>query len=145
VRRILVVDDFQPWREAACELIEARPELQVIAQAQDGEEAVQLAFDLKPDLVVLDIGLPKLNGLTAAVRIFEASPETKIVFLSQVSDPDVVHAARSVGVCAETEGGNRPAKRHCDLSWFAEAREILYLSSMQPSSLHVLTSALDPN
>ena len=77
MRRILVVDDFQPWREAACEMIEAQPELQVIAQAQDGEEAVQLAFDLKPDLVVLDIGLPKLNGLTAAVRIFEASPETK--------------------------------------------------------------------
>ena len=100
MRRILVVDDFQPWREAACEMIEAQAELQVIAQAQDGEEAVQLAFDLKPDLVVLDIGLPKLNGLTAAVRIFEASPGTKIVFLSQVSDPDIVHAARSVGASA---------------------------------------------
>ena len=95
--RILVVDDFKPWRDTACEIIEVQPELQVIAQAEDGEEAVQLATDLKPDLVVLDIGLPKLNGLTAAARIFEASPGTKIVFFSQDNDPDIVRTARNIG------------------------------------------------
>jgi DNA-binding NarL/FixJ family response regulator len=100
VRRIFVVDDFKPWRDAVCEIIETQPELQVIAQAGDGEEAVQLATDLKPDLVVLDIGLPKLNGLTAAARIFKIAPATKIVFLSQDNDPDIVHSARDIGASA---------------------------------------------
>jgi DNA-binding NarL/FixJ family response regulator len=100
VHRILVVDDFKPWRDAACQIIEAQPEFQVIAQAEDGEQAVQLATDLKPDLVVLDIGLPKLNGLTAAARIFKGSPGTKIVFLSQVNDQEIVNAAHNVGASA---------------------------------------------
>lgn len=100
MRRIVVVDDFKPWRDAACEIIEMQPELQVIAQAEDGEQAVQLATELKPDLVVLDIGLPKLSGLTAAERIFKASPGTRVVFLSQNNDPEIVYAARSVGASA---------------------------------------------
>ena len=85
MRRILVVDDFKQWRDEACEIIETQPELQVIAQAGDGEEAVQLATDLKPDLVVLDIGLPKLNGLNIAAQIFEV-PATRVVFFSQDND-----------------------------------------------------------
>ena len=52
LHRILVVDDFKAWRDEACEIMETQPDLQVIAQAGDGEEAVQLATDLKPDLVV---------------------------------------------------------------------------------------------
>ena len=97
MQRFLVVDDFKQWRDAACEIIESQPEFRVIAQAEDGEEAVQLATDLKPDLVVLDIGLPKLNGLGAAARIFKASPGTKVVFLSHNNDPEIIHSARSVG------------------------------------------------
>jgi DNA-binding NarL/FixJ family response regulator len=100
MNRILVVDNFKPWRELAREIIEAQPEFQVIAQAEDGEEAVQLATDLKPDLVVIDIGLPKPNGLSAAARIFKVSPATKIIFFSQDNDQDIVNAARSVGASA---------------------------------------------
>lgn len=100
MRRILVVDDFKPWRDAARKIIEAQPELQVIAQADNGEEAVQFATELKPDLVVLDIGLPRVDGLSAAARILKVSPTTKIVFLSQNNDPDILYAARSLGASA---------------------------------------------
>jgi DNA-binding NarL/FixJ family response regulator len=55
---------------------------------------------LKPDLVVLDIGLPRLDGISAAARIFRVSPATKIVFLSQENDPDIVRAARNIGASA---------------------------------------------
>jgi DNA-binding NarL/FixJ family response regulator len=78
-------------------LFQARPQWQVIAEAADGPEAIQKAEELKPDLIVLDIGLPKLNGIEAARRIRRVSPSTKIVFLSQNNDPDVVRVALSTG------------------------------------------------
>jgi len=77
--------------------MQARTEWQVIAEASDGSEAVQKAEELKPDLIVLDIGLPKLNGIEAARRIRQRSPSSKIIFLSQNSDLDVVRAALGAG------------------------------------------------
>jgi len=74
-----------------------RPELQVICEASDGPEAVLKAEELKPDLIVLDIGLPKLNGIEAARRIRQLSPSSKIVFLSLHNSPDVVQGALSTG------------------------------------------------
>src|SRR4029077_14024669 len=91
--RILIADDYEVWRRQVLSLFEARPEWQVIAEAADGPEAIQKVEELKPDLIVLDIGLPKLNGIEAAQRIRRASPNTKIVFLSQNNDLDVVRAA----------------------------------------------------
>jgi DNA-binding NarL/FixJ family response regulator len=78
-------------------LFQARPEWHVVAEATDGPEAIQKAEQLKPDLIVLDIGLPKLNGIQAARRIRQRSPSSKIVFLSQNNDPDVVRAALGTG------------------------------------------------
>jgi DNA-binding NarL/FixJ family response regulator len=95
--RILVVDDFKDWRRQVHSLLQARPEWQVIAEASDGSEAVQKAEDLKPDLILLDIGLPKLNGIEAARRIRQRSPSSKIIFLSQNSDLDFVRAAVGMG------------------------------------------------
>jgi DNA-binding NarL/FixJ family response regulator len=95
--RILVVDDHEGWRRKVCQLLQVRPKFQVIGEASDGSEAVQMAEALKPDLIVLDIGLPKLNGIEAARRIRPLSPGSKIVFLSQNDDPDVVRAALSTG------------------------------------------------
>ena len=96
--RFLIVDDFKDWRRQARLLFQARPEWQVMAEASDGSEAVQKAEELKPDLVLLDIGLPKLNGIEAARRIRQLSPSSKIVFLSQNNDRDIVRAALSTGV-----------------------------------------------
>jgi DNA-binding NarL/FixJ family response regulator len=95
--RVLVVDDFENWRRQVHSLLQARPAWQVIAEASDGSEAVQKAEDLKPDLILLDIGLPKLNGIEAARRIRQRSPNSKIIFLTQNSDLDVVRAALGTG------------------------------------------------
>ena len=95
--RVLVVEDFEDWRRQVRIMIQARTEWQVIAEASDGSEAVQKAEELKPDLILLDIGLPKLNGIEAARRIRQRSPSSKIIFLSQNSDLDVVRAALGTG------------------------------------------------
>jgi DNA-binding NarL/FixJ family response regulator len=94
---ILVLNDFAPWRQQVRSLLQKRPELCVIAEVANGLEAVQKAQELKPDLVLLDFGLPNLNGLEAAIRILEVAPNAKIVFLTQDSDRDVVRAALSTG------------------------------------------------
>ena len=95
--RILIVDDFEGWRRQVRLLFQARPQWQIIAEVSDGPEAVQKAADLKPDLIVLDFGLPKLNGVEAARRIRHVSPTSTIVFLSQNNDPDIVQAALDTG------------------------------------------------
>ena len=95
--RILVADDYEGWRRQACLLLQVRPELPIICEASDGLEAVQKAEQLRPDLILLDIGLPKLNGLEAARRIRKLAPESKILFLSQESSGDVVQEALSLG------------------------------------------------
>ena len=95
--RILIADDYKDWRRQIRLLFQARPEWQVIAEAVDGPEAIQRAEELKPDLIVLDIGLPKLNGIEAARQIRQLSPSSRIVFLSQNKDLDVVRAAMGTG------------------------------------------------
>jgi DNA-binding NarL/FixJ family response regulator len=74
------------------------PGLQVVGEAMDGMEAVQKARRLKPDLVLLDIGLPELNGLDAARKIRRHDPGIKILILSQESSSDVVREAWKIGV-----------------------------------------------
>jgi NarL family two-component system response regulator LiaR len=78
-------------------MIEAQPQLQVIGEAEDGWEAVQKAQTLKPDLILLDIGLPTLNGIETANRILQDIPSTKIIFLSQNNDKDIVRVALGTG------------------------------------------------
>jgi DNA-binding NarL/FixJ family response regulator len=95
--QILLSDDFADWRRQVCLLLQPRPEWQVISEASDGLEAVQKAEELKPDIVLLDIGLPKLNGIEAARRIQQLSPSSKIIFLTQNKDLDIVWAALGTG------------------------------------------------
>jgi DNA-binding NarL/FixJ family response regulator len=95
--RILVVDDFEPWRRSIISIIEADLELQVIHEASDGVEAVQMGHELQPDLVVLDVGLPKLCGLEAARRIRVVSPDSKILLLSVNPSRDVMREALRIG------------------------------------------------
>jgi DNA-binding NarL/FixJ family response regulator len=95
--RILVVDDYKEWRRRVFLFLQEHPEWQVICEVSDGLEAVQKAEELKPDLVLLDIGLPKLNGIEVARRVRQLSPNSKIVFLSMDNSPDIVEAALSTG------------------------------------------------
>jgi DNA-binding NarL/FixJ family response regulator len=97
LNRVMVVDDFAAWRQQVCSILEQRQELSVVGEASDGAEAVQKAAELKPDLIVLDIGLPKLSGIEAAARISKLSPQSKILFLSQDNDEGTVEAALETG------------------------------------------------
>ena len=90
-------DDFEPWRQQVCSILQIRPGLRVVAEIADGLEAVQKAKELQPDLILLDIGLPNLNGLEAANRIRQVAPSAKILFLTQNNDQDMVRAALNTG------------------------------------------------
>jgi DNA-binding NarL/FixJ family response regulator len=95
--RVFVVDDFEAFRRLLCSILEKMPELQVTCQASDGLEAVQRAEELQPDLILLDIGLPTLNGIEAARQIRRFSPESKIIFLTLESSTDVVQEGLNLG------------------------------------------------
>ena len=95
--RILLVDDHSLFRQFVVELLGKRPELQVVGEASDGLEALQRAVELRPDLILLDIGLPSLNGLKVARQMRSLVPESKIIFLTQESSADVVEEALSLG------------------------------------------------
>jgi DNA-binding NarL/FixJ family response regulator len=95
--RILVVDDYEPWRRFVASTLQKRPELQIAGEAADGIEAVQKAKELQPDVIVLDIGLPKLNGIKAAWEIRECSPKTRILFFTENRSADVAEEAMNTG------------------------------------------------
>ena len=95
--RILVADDIAQWRAKAHSLLKARPGWQVVGEACNGQQAVQRTAELSPDLVLLDIGMPTLNGIEAAKQIRNASPSTRIIFLTQDNDPDLRKAALDTG------------------------------------------------
>ena len=95
--RVLVVDDFEPFRRLLCSILQDKPELQTIVEGSDGVEAIELAEALQPDLILLDIGLPKLDGIEAARRIHGLVPRSKILFVSQEHSVEVVQEAFSSG------------------------------------------------
>jgi len=94
---ILVVEDFEPIRRFVCSELETRAEFQVIGQAADGLEAIQQAEELQPDVILLDISLPKLNGIAAARQIRTRVPKAKILFLSENTSPGAVEEALRTG------------------------------------------------
>jgi DNA-binding NarL/FixJ family response regulator len=95
--RILLVDDFRDFRKLAASIFEQQPRFKVVGEAIDGQDAVQKAEELKPDLVVLDIGLPKLHGIEAARQIRALSPDSKILFFTINDCPQIVLEAFNVG------------------------------------------------
>jgi DNA-binding NarL/FixJ family response regulator len=80
--RVLLVDDIEHFRSLAASTLAQLPGFKIVGEATDGQEAVRKAQELKPDLVVLDIGLPKLHGIEVAERIRSISPDSKILFFT---------------------------------------------------------------
>lgn len=95
--RVLVVDDYEPWRQFLRSTLEQMAELLVIGEVSDGMKAVEQAAALQPELILLDIGLPTLDGIQAARQIRELAPQTVILFLTQDSSPDLVEEALRLG------------------------------------------------
>ena len=95
--RVLVVDDHELWRRHISSAVRQNLQCQLIGEAADGLEAVQQAERLRPDLIVLDIGLPMLNGIEAARRIRTSVPDSKILFVSEHRSPEIAQAALATG------------------------------------------------
>src|SRR5690242_1405354 len=96
--RILVADDFVSWRRFVSSLIlPKKPGWHIVCEASDGEEAIKKAEEFRPDMILLDIGLPKLNGIDAARQISKIAPESKILFLSAFDSQEVVEEALKTG------------------------------------------------
>lgn len=97
VIRILLADDHRVVRKGLCLLLESQPGFKVVAEASDGREAVALAESHTPDIAVLDVAMPALNGIEAARQILSKLPRTGIVFLSMHSDEGYVLKALKSG------------------------------------------------
>jgi DNA-binding NarL/FixJ family response regulator len=112
VLRILVADDQEVVRKRICTILSAHVEFEVCAEASNGREAVAMTRALRPDLIVLDISMPLLNGLDAARQIREFAPHTPIVILSVHRSKQLMEEASKIGVLGyvvkEDAGNNLP-------------------------------------
>ena len=110
--RTLVVDDHEPFRRLVCLTLRESTQCEIIGEVSDGREAVQTAETLQPDLVLLDLGLPGLNGFEVARQVRKLCPATKILIVSQNSTPDIVAGALRIGIggyLLKSDAANLPA------------------------------------
>jgi DNA-binding NarL/FixJ family response regulator len=95
--RILITDDHALVRRGLRAMLAAHSEWEVCGEASDGQEAVQKAMELKPDVVLMDISMPELNGLQATRQIREVLPQTEVLMLTMHDSHEIIRAARAVG------------------------------------------------
>lgn len=95
--RVLVVDDFEPWRRAVCSILGTDSDFEVVGECSDGADAVHRSGELQPDVVLLDVQLPGMNGFVAAEQISKISPKTKVLLLSAQRSFEVVREALRIG------------------------------------------------
>ena len=93
--RILIVDDFEPWRNAVRSMLDGK--FQIVGEAAGGFDAVAKAQELEPNLILLDIGLPDINGIEAGCKILDRAPGAKVIFLTANSDAEVMRTALGSG------------------------------------------------
>lgn len=96
--RILIAEDNQAVREGLRELLESQPDWRVVGEAVNGLEAVEKARDLQPEVVILDYSMPQLDGISAAVRIRQAAPQSELLVLTQHDAPYTARRALDAGV-----------------------------------------------
>jgi DNA-binding NarL/FixJ family response regulator len=105
-KRIFVVDDNAPIRGLVREFIESRPGFEICGEATDGLEGIEKGRELKPDLIVLDFLMPRINGLQAALMLHEIVPNTPIILFTFYKDAiprDLAHAAGVASILSKTD------------------------------------------
>jgi DNA-binding NarL/FixJ family response regulator len=95
--RILVADDHPVFRRGMRAILSAEPETELVAEATDGEEAVALALELHPDVILMDLNMPRATGIEATQRILEVNPDTAILMLTMFEDDKSIFAAMRAG------------------------------------------------
>jgi DNA-binding NarL/FixJ family response regulator len=108
--RILVVDDHDKFREGLVALLAATDTVEVVGTASDGRAAVTLALDLQPDVILMDLHMPQLNGVEATARIVQSSPHISVLVLTMMEDEDSVFAAVRAGARGYLLTGARRAE-----------------------------------
>lgn len=98
--RVLIVDDHPVFRQGIRDVIETDPDIDVVGQAADGEVAIEMAYDLMPDVILMDINLPTINGLQVTRKIKSVMPETKVVVITGYDDAEQVFHALRAGASA---------------------------------------------
>ncbi len=96
--RVLIADDHEAVRKGVRSLLENQQELTVIGEATNGEEAVEQAYELKPDLVILDLSMPVMDGLAAAREIRKFAPQTPILIFTMHRIREFVETAKKIGL-----------------------------------------------
>ena len=96
--RVLLVDDEAMVRVGLRMVLSAEPDVDVVGEAGDGEEAEQMTLELEPDVVLMDVRMPRVDGLEGARRVMAARPETKVVVLTTFGEDEYVEAALRAGV-----------------------------------------------
>jgi DNA-binding NarL/FixJ family response regulator len=115
--RTLIVEDHEGLRALLRSLLENETQCVVVDDVSDGLQAVRRARELQPDLILLDLSLPKLNGIEAGRRIRKISPHSKILFLSQEPAPEIVQSALRLGAgyLLKSDAKKLPAAVHAVL------------------------------
>ena len=106
VVRILVVDDLFLWHRAVRTILETNPELLVVGTALSGREALEKIERLSPDLVLLDVEMPEMDGIEVAYHIRRVAPDTRIIFLSGTDSMEIVQKAMEAGACGYVQKMN---------------------------------------
>ena len=133
VFRVIVIDDHEDWRRYLCSFLQKYSTLHVISEASDGFEAVRKTEELQPDLITLDIGLPRMNGIEAARRIKDSVPKVNILFVSALPYEDIAQQAMQTGASGYVVKSGGESELKAALDAVLSGKQFLS-SGLKPSS-----------
>jgi len=142
--RVLIVDDHALVREGLRMILEIQPDISVIAESADGNDGVEQAQKLKPDIVIMDISMPKLNGIDAASQINKSNPEIKIIILSMHDTSEHIRSAFKAGAqgyllkeCAGSDIVNAIRTVHSGRRYLSKRVENIVIDDYIDGNTHV--------